>query len=186
MSVERNTTYAIENWKGNLKISGSDDCPHVQLQLCHENPPEGPYMALRHCWGGAPILRLMKDKVQEMEREIPFKELPKTFRDAVVAAKRLDVQYLWIDSHYIIQHSDNDEDWLQKAARMPEVYRNAIYNLTTTHGTGSGSDLFVEREPLTLHPCFVDLDWSGKTVVTTRVAAALVASRERHPGEGSV
>jgi len=91
----------------------------------------------------------------------PIKALPKTFRDAVPVLQQLNVQYLWIDSLCIIQ--DSDEDWRTEAARMPEVYRNAICNFAASHGANSKSGLLTDRTALNLHPCHINLNCSGQS-----------------------
>ncbi|KAK3638583.1 hypothetical protein LTR22_017767 [Elasticomyces elasticus] len=49
--------------------------------------------------------------------------MPKTFQDAIVVAKALDIEYLWIDALNIIQ--DDEEDWQREATKMADIYRNA-------------------------------------------------------------
>ncbi|KAL2198563.1 hypothetical protein P885DRAFT_59121 [Corynascus similis CBS 632.67] len=61
------------------------------------------------------------------KRGIAIRELPKTFRDAVVMTLCLGVRYLWIDSLCIVQ--DDAEDWAREAGQMAKVYRNAYLTL---------------------------------------------------------
>ncbi|KAK4969133.1 hypothetical protein LTR42_009412 [Elasticomyces elasticus] len=60
--------------------------------------------------------------------------MPKTFQDAIVVAKALDIQYLWIDALNIIQ--DDEEDWQREAAMMADIYRNAYVVLCATLAAG--------------------------------------------------
>ncbi|KAL3419337.1 hypothetical protein PVAG01_09559 [Phlyctema vagabunda] len=59
-----------------------------------------------------------------MTNRIDFDELPKTFREAICFARNLEIEYLWIDSLYIIQ--DSIQDWEDESAQMGSVYRNAL------------------------------------------------------------
>ena len=47
------------------------------------------YLTLSHCWGGAHILRLLNDNVDQLTVEIPMDALPKTFQHAMIVTHRL-------------------------------------------------------------------------------------------------
>jgi hypothetical protein len=79
-------------------------------------------VTLSHCWGGTSPLTTKTDTLSQRIRGIPYKDLPKTFQDAVTITRSLGVDYLWIDSLCIIQ--DSREDWQREAARMKDVYAN--------------------------------------------------------------
>ena len=69
------------------------------------------YSALSHCWGTVmPHVATMSTKaLSKSLRKIPIRTLPRTFRDAILATRRLGLQYKWIDSLCIIQ--DFPDDW---------------------------------------------------------------------------
>lgn len=56
------------------------------------------YFTLSHVWGTEKFLTLTTQNMTLLKREIQLIELPKCFQEAVVAARRLGGQYLWIDS----------------------------------------------------------------------------------------
>ena len=65
---------------------------------------------------------------------IALKDVPATFRDAIVTTRKLGYQYLWIDSLCIIQ--DSLEDWAYESSQMQHYYKNAILTIATDHLTG--------------------------------------------------
>jgi hypothetical protein len=57
--------------------------------------PTGPYIAISYRWGVNPShLVLTADNLAQLTQGIEYTTLPKTFRDAVVVARRLKVKYL--------------------------------------------------------------------------------------------
>ncbi|KAJ4184958.1 hypothetical protein NW755_008872 [Fusarium falciforme] len=81
------------------------------------------YVALSHCWGKGMMFRALKENIETLAKAVDFRRLPRTFQDAIKAARGLSVRYLWIDSLCIIQ--DDQEDWKREAARMQQVFSNA-------------------------------------------------------------
>jgi hypothetical protein len=70
-----------------------------------------------------------------------LKHLSETFQNATIIARKLELQYLWIDSLFIIQ--DNTEDWVVESAQMESVYGNSYLVIATTASPGgSHSSLF--------------------------------------------
>ncbi|KAH7014588.1 heterokaryon incompatibility protein-domain-containing protein [Microdochium trichocladiopsis] len=88
------------------------------------------YAALSHCWGQqdtASLLMLAQSTAPSLQNGQPISSLPKTFRDASVVARRLGVNYLWIDRLCIFQ--DDASDWQREAATMCDVYRHAYFSI---------------------------------------------------------
>lgn len=82
---------------------------------------------------------------------------PKTFREAVIFASRLEgVRYIWIDSLCIMQKSEEDtaqafvEDWLSQSAVMDKIYHQSYLNLSATVAPDSSRGIFFPRNPKTL------------------------------------
>ena len=88
------------------------------------------YACLSYCWGQIPFLRTMKSNFPEHLRRIFLADLPRAFVDAISYARRLDINYLWIDSLCIIQ--DDPEDWKQESSRMASIYQNACIVLSAS------------------------------------------------------
>ena len=71
-------------------------------------------------------------------------ELTKTFREAIEVARRLEVEYIWIDSLCIIQ--DDQTDWITESARMSNVYQRATCNIAATASRDGDGGLFFDRD----------------------------------------
>ncbi|KAF2436077.1 hypothetical protein EJ08DRAFT_568531, partial [Tothia fuscella] len=59
----------------------------------------------------------------ELTNGIFWDQLPATIRDAVLVCRRINIQFLWVDSLCIMQ--DNASDLAHNLAQMPEVYKRA-------------------------------------------------------------
>lgn len=63
----------------------------------------GHYLTLSHRWDAdAPFTTKMETLSQRLD-SILFNDLPATFRDAIVVARKLGIPYVWIDSLCILQ-----------------------------------------------------------------------------------
>lgn len=78
---------------------------------------------MSHCWGKGEHLQLRRKTIIQFEQGIPFANLSKTFREAIVTTQCLGLRYLWIDSLCIIQ--DSPEDWQTEANSMSQVYSHS-------------------------------------------------------------
>jgi hypothetical protein len=104
-----------------------------------------PYVTLSHCWGRVQPLTLTKESSEALYAGVLITELPKTFGEAVLVAKRLGIMYLWIDSLCIFQ--DSVEDWRIESSMMGNVYGNALCNIAATDSPDCTDGLFRPREP---------------------------------------
>ncbi|KAI1088866.1 heterokaryon incompatibility protein-domain-containing protein [Rostrohypoxylon terebratum] len=104
------------------------------------------YATLSHCWGTSQPTMLKKQNVDEFEKRIAFKDLPKTFQDAIEATRCLGLRYLWIDSLCIIQDSGND--WRHQCAIMCDIYSNSYVTLAGPNAENCDSGFLHERIPL--------------------------------------
>ncbi|PQE20233.1 heterokaryon incompatibility protein [Rutstroemia sp. NJR-2017a BBW] len=103
------------------------------------------YTALSHCWGSLQPLTTTLDTLQEREQGLRVQSLPKTFSDAIQVTKRLEIQYIWIDSLCIVQ--DDPLDWQAEAAQMATVYQNAYLTLSATAASDGSGGLNWPFEP---------------------------------------
>lgn len=106
------------------------------------------YMCLSHCWGRSQPVRTMKKNYQEYKQQIPFSSLCKTFQDAVIFTRRLNIRYLWIDSLCIIQ--DNPEDWRRESSRMGLIFQNSFLTLAAAKSSDSSGGCFYNASPWSL------------------------------------
>jgi len=80
-----------------LDIESQSDARLIETS---ETLPSGPYLTLNHRWGTAEFVKLTTENLANMKAGIPYQSFPKTFRDAVIVAKRFKIRYIWIDSLY--------------------------------------------------------------------------------------
>ncbi|EKG20123.1 Heterokaryon incompatibility [Macrophomina phaseolina MS6] len=124
-------------------------------------PIDEPYATLSHCWGHSQTLRLVQDNIEGFARGIPLKTLPKTFEEAVIVARRLDLRYLWIDSLCILQ--DSPEDWRHESAQMRNIYLHGALNIAATSATSDAAGLSSRRHPARTRHLRVTITWSPYT-----------------------
>lgn len=82
----------------------------VHLVETNEQPPQGAYIALSHCWGKMPFLCTMKENLVCVKAGLHVSGLAQTFQDAIVVTRRLKVRYLWIDGLCILQDKQDLSD----------------------------------------------------------------------------
>lgn len=140
-----------------------------KLQLCiTEKDISYKYVALSYCWG-----ELTKDnkasfcttKDNYVVRQEAFEEsvLPKTHQDAVWVCRNLGIEYIWIDSHCIIQAGDDGVDWKREALLMENVYASAycVFAVVSATGVDAGF-LGRESEPESEPRCIYARDHSDR------------------------
>lgn len=127
------------------------------------------YVTLSHCWGGreADLIKLydseqekFKIGVEEFKIGLELRRLPKTFREAIeFAAKLENVGYIWIDALCIVQ--DSTEDWLKESALMDSVYSKSYLNISATAAQDSSVGLHSKRKPQLLWEDEINLNIDG-------------------------
>ncbi|OAL51539.1 HET-domain-containing protein [Pyrenochaeta sp. DS3sAY3a] len=115
------------------------------------------YTTLSHCWGSSLHLSLLSTNIDTLQMAIPSSGLSKTFQDAIEVTRRLQINYLWIDSLCIMQ--DSKQDWMEQSAKMALVYSNAYCNIAAAHATDGSYGCFTNRNPTFVRPIEVALDW---------------------------
>ncbi|PMD18261.1 HET-domain-containing protein [Hyaloscypha hepaticicola] len=110
------------------------------------------YTALSHCWGtiddGPPKTTMRNFKAPA--DQIPWNDLPQTFRDAIKVTNALDMRYIWIDSLCIIQ--DDEKDWQREAARMAGVFGGSDLIIAAADSYNSHVGLFLDSiAPPSIH-----------------------------------
>jgi hypothetical protein len=117
------------------------------------------YLALSHCWGSGPRLKLTASTEALLREGVEISTLCKTFQDAILVTKRFwdefGIRYLWIDSLCILQ--DSDVDWRTESAIMGEIYQNAFCTLAATAAADGSRGLFSDRDPQRVLPCLISV-----------------------------
>ncbi|KXH49726.1 heterokaryon incompatibility protein [Colletotrichum simmondsii] len=118
----------------------------ARLVMSDKLPPTTSYIALSYCWGppssSKSQLITTAATLADRQAKIPLPEMPDTIRDAVIFARHMGIDYIWIDALCIIQ--DDAEDWATEAALMFAIYRHATLTLVAAAGDSSHSG-FLQR-----------------------------------------
>ena len=148
-----------------VRLVESAECPGLQTTSSgghrfRSRRQDDRYVTLSHCWGkpgpGVTPLRMTFDTERRFKTEgIGLQELPKTFRDAVIFASRLDkVGFIWIDSLCIRQPlssaPEQMQDWFEQSRYMGTVYQRGFLNISATASSDGNGGLFFDRR--TEHP----------------------------------
>jgi hypothetical protein len=105
----------------------------------------GEWAALSYCWGSDSHFTLTAASLNRLRSGIPLSDFPPTLQDAVVVARALGIQYLWIDALCIFQ--DDTDDWRAEASKMSEVYSHAVVTIAATSAESVSDGFLGRREP---------------------------------------
>jgi hypothetical protein len=125
-----------------LDVSPSDS---QSVRLLETEGKVGYWACLSHCWGGKQPLITTKETLSDHKKNVPWDTLPKTFQDAVVVARAMGIQYLWIDSLCIVQ--DDEEDWHTQSAQMADIYQNSVLTIAGSASSGAHQGIFRKSDP---------------------------------------
>jgi hypothetical protein len=133
----------------------------IRVYLCETKGKRNEYAALSYCWGpGAPgLITTTNNFTSHRDDGIAIKSLPKTIQDAIHAARRLDLRYLWVDRLCIIQ--DSVEEWLHEAALMCQVYSNATITLSADGSSSAMQGLFQTNQAISQVAYYKYIDPDG-------------------------
>ncbi|SCO58685.1 uncharacterized protein FFMR_15841 [Fusarium fujikuroi] len=102
------------------------------------------YIAVSYCWGiptaSQNHLKTTPTTYKNFLNNIPNKDLPQTFRDLIVVARKLNVRYIWIDALCIIQDDIDQADWKTESIKMKDVYGQAYLTIApiSSHSSFDG------------------------------------------------
>ncbi|KAK0612121.1 heterokaryon incompatibility protein-domain-containing protein, partial [Immersiella caudata] len=129
------------------------------VRLVNGRQVTGMYATLSHCWGRAPICRLLTTNHGDFERGVDLTTLPTTFRQTVGVAYFLGIPCIWIDLLCIVQNSATD--WEAESAAIAKVYGQALVNIAAASSSDSRGGLFFDRDPDAVQPFTVYTPGSG-------------------------
>jgi hypothetical protein len=70
--------------------------------LAETNGEWGYYIALSHCWGQQAFLKTGRATLQDRTKGICWDDLAPNFQDVITVARKLAIEYVWIDALCII------------------------------------------------------------------------------------
>ena len=100
------------------------------------------------------------DNLDNHKHSIDFSSLPKSYRDAILVAKGLSIQYFWIDSLCIIQ--DSLEDWEFESAQMGLVYSHAWCTIASSRASSCHQGMRLKRKEKAASCDFIAQDSRGR------------------------
>ena len=110
-----------------------------------------PYATLSYCLGGISTADLNPSNHDVYHERIPWIDLTKTMRDAVLTCRRLSVRYLWIASLCIVQGPDGD--FVQETTRMQAVFSGSMFTIAAADSSNPHGGCYRERFPLRYADC---------------------------------
>ncbi|KAI8632545.1 HET-domain-containing protein [Xylariaceae sp. FL1651] len=105
----------------------------------------GKYACLSYCWGEAPHFTTTQESIEARRAGIRLTDLPRTFFDAIMIVRHLQLRYIWIDALCICQ--DDVEDWARESAQMVDVYSGAYVVIANDRAKNNSEGCFHIREP---------------------------------------
>jgi hypothetical protein len=101
------------------------------------------YAVLSYCWGEDRPEHAHRTDMSNVERRmqrIDYNQLPRTLREAFKIARRLGINYLWIDALCIVQ--DSNTDWHGESAKMGHIYEAAAFTIAADGGHDNEAGCF--------------------------------------------
>ncbi|KAF2786185.1 HET-domain-containing protein [Melanomma pulvis-pyrius CBS 109.77] len=132
----------IMGWIAQCIIDHSDSLYGVVKLL--ETGAKASYICLSHCWGHEQIITTTRLTLEERTKGIAWKDLSKTFQDAIYLTRTLGFDYIWIDSLCIIR--DDSRDWEIESAKMATVYSGGRLTIAATRSSSGRGGLFARTE----------------------------------------
>lgn len=151
-----------------LDVGSDSTSENDTIKVVEMRGERGKYMALSHCWGDPELIitKLTAHTLQEYRATISCHSLPRTFRDAVIFTRRMNIRYLWIDSLCIIQKdkkrdSEKDRetshrDWTRESGRMCSIFENSYLTLAGASATACTDGLFFRPKLLEIRGSDID------------------------------
>ncbi|KAL9070496.1 MAG: hypothetical protein Q9157_005794 [Trypethelium eluteriae] len=141
-----------------LDIHSIDSTGQIFLVLPEEARITRPYATLSHCWGKAKTLKLLSGNINQLQSGIAFGSLPTSYKEGITLARRLGLQYIWIDSLCIVQ--DDEADWRREAAQMANIFRYGEISIATAAAADNSDTCFTERNSALIRLPSVQASWA--------------------------
>ena len=123
--------------------------------FCPSASARGKYIALSYCWGPDegpseqdPRPGQVKTTFANLAshiRGIVIKTLPQTIQDVLICARKVGVEYVWVDALCIVQDSARDRN--EQMARMGAIYTDAYLTVSATSAVSCRDGFLADRVP---------------------------------------
>jgi hypothetical protein len=100
------------------------------------------YATLSYCWGfpHEGDWLTMRSNVTERADALETGSMPKTVRDSLLIAFKLNIRYIWIDALCIVQ--DDSDDWAIESAKMAGIYQGSILTIAASSSSSASQGCF--------------------------------------------
>lgn len=113
---------------------GTSDGSQKPRLVTTANKITGRYLTLSHCWGKVLPTKTTMKTVMSWHKELPEKELSKTFQDAIWLMRKLGERFLWIDSLCIVQ--DDPTDLAAQIGLMGSIFEQSYCTIVAIDSKG--------------------------------------------------
>jgi hypothetical protein len=113
------------------------------------------YCTLSYSWGAQSHTCVLRQPFPQT-LQVPIKNMPRTFHDAISVTKRLGLRYLWIDALCIVQ--GDERELAEEVLNMGNIYWNARVTIAAT-GANNVHEGFLNGwfdDFHDLHPCILE------------------------------
>lgn len=121
------------------------DCCGFTLRLTKDIQGPVSYAALSYCWGGDQHFKTTKSNIHSLLRDIRYKDMPATLKDAAKVAFDLNFRFLWIDALCLIQDPGEDEMHTM-IAEIPNIYRHATLTIAAKSSNSANEGFLRPRQ----------------------------------------
>lgn len=115
-----------------------------KIKLMETGDLHGRYVALSHCWGKSQPFKTTEANIEQMKADIAWESLSIVFQNAVTVCRRMEIDFLWIDSLCIIQ--DSDQDWEIESSKMCEYYEHAHFTISAACSPNGNVPFLTRRD----------------------------------------
>jgi hypothetical protein len=102
-----------------LEISDAGFQNELSVRLINAESHHTPYVCLSHRWGNVTFIQTTRANLAEFKQHIPWRDLTKTFQEAMIITHGLGIRYIWIDSLCVCQ--DDAADWAREGSNMDSI-----------------------------------------------------------------
>ncbi|KAK4170819.1 heterokaryon incompatibility protein-domain-containing protein [Triangularia setosa] len=118
-----------------------------------------PYATLSYRWGHGVPLRTTHSTIAQHYAGIPLASFPRTLKHAILFAKGLGFQYIWIDALCIIQ--DDSLDWQEQSAAMTAIYHGCLLNIAIADAPNCNSGIIQDMNGHSMRTWKNPSSWSN-------------------------
>ncbi|KAK8098085.1 Heterokaryon incompatibility [Apiospora kogelbergensis] len=95
------------------------------------------YTTLSYCWGQDDFTVFTMETLAPFQRDIPVPNLAQTLQGTIYVARRLGMDYIWIDALWTIQRQSGYSDWMYESSRMRPIYGGSYINIAISSAADS-------------------------------------------------